>query len=209
MIGRKSRGRRVVVILVIGTLGVAGAAVAAYPRPASIAPAPAATVERENVRAPQSAARKARVQMAVPVRISIPAIGVNARVIPLGLNRDRTIEVPKNFAEAGWFRPGPEPGEQGAAVIVGHLASRSGPGVFIRLRMLRPGQVITIHLADRSRVRFVARSSLRVPKSRFPTKRVYAQTQQPTLRLVTCAGTLNPRTGRHPDNYIVFAALRD
>jgi sortase (surface protein transpeptidase) len=157
--------------------------------------------------ASSSEAGTVRKQLAIPVRISIPAIGVDARVIPLGLNRDRTIQVPSNLADTGWFRPGPEPGEQGPAVVVGHLAGRSGPGVFVRLRYLRPGKIITIHLRDRSTVRFVARSMIRVPKNRFPTSRVYGRTPQPTLRLITCAGTLSPVTGRHPDNYIVFASI--
>jgi sortase (surface protein transpeptidase) len=129
-------------------------------------------------------------------------------VIRLGLNPDRTIEVPKNFAHTGWFRPGPEPGEQGAAVILGHFDSRSGPAVFFRLRELRAGDVIRVHPQDGSTVRFVARSMLRVAKNRFPTKRVYARTSQPTLRLVTCAGRLNASTGHHDDNYIVFASIR-
>jgi hypothetical protein len=46
-----------------------------------------------------------------------------------------------------------------------------------------------------------------VLESRFPTNRVYAQTKQPTLRLITCAGKLNPSTGHHPENYIVFASI--
>ena len=142
-----------------------------------------------------------------PVRIDIPAIGVHARVVPLGLNPDRTMQVPTNLAETGWFRPGPEPGEQGAAVIVGHLAARSGPGVFLHLSQLRPGNVITIHVRGGATVRFVARSMIRVSKSRFPTRRVYAGTAKPTLRLITCAGKLDPVTGHHPDNYIVFASF--
>ena len=142
-----------------------------------------------------------------PVSISIPAIGVDARVVRLGLNPDRTVEVPKNLADTGWFELGPEPGEQGSAVILGHLESLAGPGVFDRLRELRVGQVITIRLQDGSTVRYAADSMSRVSKSRFPTDRVYAQTKQPTLRLVTCAGTMNS-TGYHPDNYIVFASAR-
>jgi len=142
-----------------------------------------------------------------PVAISIPAIGVDAPVIRLGLNPDQTIEVPQDFADTGWFEPGPEPGEQGSAVIVGHLESLAGPGVFHRLRELRAGQVITIRLQDGSTVRYVADSMTRVTKNRFPTDRVYAQTKLPTLRLVTCAGDMNPSTGYHPDNYIVFASL--
>ena len=142
-----------------------------------------------------------------PVRIVIPSIGVNARVIRLGLNPDETIEVPTNLADAGWFEPGPEPGERGSAVIVGHLESLAGPGVFDRLKELRVGQTISIHLWDGSIIRYVADSMIRVPKSKFPTDRVYAQTKQPTLRLITCAGAMNSASGYHPDNYIVFASL--
>jgi hypothetical protein len=73
--------------------------------------------------------------MPIPVRISIPAIEVNAPIVRLGLNPDHTIQVPTNFADAGWFRPGPEPGEVGAPIVVGHLASIRGPGVFCRARI--------------------------------------------------------------------------
>jgi sortase (surface protein transpeptidase) len=148
-----------------------------------------------------------RKQMPIPVHLSIPAIRVEAGIVPLGPNPDHTIQVPTNIADAGWFRPGPEPGEVGAAVVVGHLASLRGPGVFWRLRYLRRGRVIRIRLVDGSTVRFVARSMLRVPKNRFPTKLVYARTRKPTLRLVTCAGSINPVTGHHRDNYIVFASF--
>jgi sortase (surface protein transpeptidase) len=159
------------------------------------------------VAVPKPAQKVTWKQMPIPVRISIPAIGVNARVVPLGLNHDQTMQVPTNFADTGWFEPGPEPGEQGAAIIVGHLNSRSGPAVFQRLRELRVGQVITIRLKGGSTVRYVAKSMIRVSKSRFPTNRVYARTKQPTLRLITCAGKLNRSTGHHPDNYIVFASI--
>jgi LPXTG-site transpeptidase (sortase) family protein len=154
------------------------------------------------------AARTAlRKQMPRPVRIDIPAIGVSARIVPLGLNADRTLEVPANIADAGWFTQGPEPGEQGAAVIAGHLNSRKGPGVFSRLSELRVGGVIRIRLQGGSTIRYVVNSMIRVPKDHFPTRRVYARTTQPTLRLITCAGKLNWATGHHLDNYIVFASI--
>lgn len=143
----------------------------------------------------------------VPVRLAIPAIHVSAPVVPLGLNADRTLEVPKNLADVGWFTDGPEPGEQGAAVVVGHVASRSGRGVFYRLGALRAGDLIKIRLRGGTIVRFRASSAIVVPKSRFPTRRVYAQTPRPTLRLITCSGAMDPSTGRHPDNRIVFASL--
>jgi LPXTG-site transpeptidase (sortase) family protein len=155
----------------------------------------------------QPATPSVRQQMPRPVRIAIPSIGVSAPVVPLGLNPDGTLQVPTVFSQTGWFTEGPEPGETGAAVIVGHLESLSGPGVFYQLHNLRVGAVISIRLRDRSIVRYVVDSMLRVSKSRFPTKLVYAHTKKPTLRLITCAGTMNPSTGHHPDNYIVFASI--
>jgi LPXTG-site transpeptidase (sortase) family protein len=196
---RRSHRGRFAVGLTIVVLGFLGAGVGV-----SLPARMTDTKAERSLAAPKTVSRR---QMPNPVQISIPAIGVNARVIPLGLNRDRTIQVPKNAADTGWFSPGPEPGEQGAAVIVGHVATRSGPAVFYRLRELRVGQMITIRLQDRSTVRYVARSMIRVLKSRFPTNRVYARTKQPTLRLITCAGKLNPSTGHHPENYIVFASI--
>jgi sortase (surface protein transpeptidase) len=154
-----------------------------------------------------SPAGSARKQMPDPVRISIPSIGVNAPIVPLGLNRDQTMQVPRNRSDAGWFRPGPEPGEIGPAVIVGHLATVSGPGVFAQLSRLKRGGLIHVGLRGGSSVTFVARSMIRVAKSRFPTRRVYARTALPTLRLITCSGRFDPVTGHHTDNFIVFASL--
>jgi sortase (surface protein transpeptidase) len=146
-------------------------------------------------------------QMPHPVRVVIPAIGLSAPLIPLGLNSDGTAEVPKSFSVAGWFRPGPEPGERGAAVILGHVDSRRGPGVFYHLPALRRGDRITVVLVNRKTLQFVVTGSTRVSKNHFPTKLVYARTAAPTLRLVTCGGSFNSATGHYVDNYIVFGHL--
>jgi len=145
--------------------------------------------------------------MAVPVRITIPAIGVAAAVVPLHLNRDHTLQVPSNFAQTGWFVGGPEPGEQGAAVVAGHVDSRSGPAVFYRLRALLRGDRIRLTLADGTIVRFAVTGTTAVPKNRFPSKLVYRTTARPTLRLITCDGAFDRSTGHYVDNYLVFGRL--
>jgi len=193
------------VVSLAALVAVVGASLAAREGQKSAEPIVLSEPKR---RAAADAARTpARRQMPIPVRISIPRIGVDARVVALGLNRDRTVEVPKNFADTGWFRPGPEPGERGAAVILGHLDSRRGPAVFFRLHLLRAGDLIKVRLRDGSTVRFVAKAMERVKKNRFPTKRVYVHSGPPSLRLVTCAGPLNRSTGHHADNYIVYASM--
>lgn len=156
---------------------------------------------------PRKSRRAVAKQMPVPVRLIVPAIGVSAPLIPLGLNRDRTAEVPKSFSQAGWFKPGPEPGERGSAVILGHVDSRSGPGVFYHLRALRRGDRVKVVLANGESLRFVVTGGKQVSKNRFPTDLVYARTPGPTLRLITCGGRFNSATRHYVDNYLVFARL--
>jgi LPXTG-site transpeptidase (sortase) family protein len=145
-------------------------------------------------------------RVAPPRRIRIPAIGVSAPIVPLGLNKDHTIEVPQHFTDTGWYRPGPDPGEQGPAVIVGHVDSKTGPAAFYRLRELKRGDQVLIRRADRSTVRFRVSGLERWPKAKFPTRRVYARTRGPVLRLVTCSGAFDSSSGHYEDNTIVFAS---
>jgi LPXTG-site transpeptidase (sortase) family protein len=143
--------------------------------------------------------------MPVPELISIPAIDVRAPVIPLGLNSDGTLEVPSDSSETGWFRGGPEPGESGASILVGHVTSAAGPAVFYHLPALRRGDEIEITLEDGSVVRFTVRSSFITPKDRFPTELVYRHGGAPTLELITCDGAFDYTTKHYLDNYVVVA----
>jgi hypothetical protein len=153
---------------------------------------------------PASPRRRER-RAAVPVRIEIPAIGVRAPVIRLGLNRDRTLAVPKDFGDTGWWSGGPRPGDPGPAVIVGHVDSYTGPAVFYRVGELRPGDAIAVVGADGRRARFRVEGSERYPKADFPTDRVYGRTNGAALRLITCSGTFDHDTGHYLDNTVVFA----
>jgi hypothetical protein len=140
-----------------------------------------------------------------PARLEISTIGVRAPVIPLGLNPDRSLEVPRRFDQSGWWTGGPRPGEPGPAVIAGHVDSTDGPAVFYRLGDLRRGAVIAVVRHDGSRARFTVQRSERYPKAHFPTARVYAPTRGPTLRLITCGGAFDHSTGHYVDNTVVYA----
>lgn len=143
-----------------------------------------------------------------PTHIHIGAIGVSARVVPLGLAPDHTMETPRRFSQTGWFRPGPEPGERGPAVIAGHVDSYTGPAVFYKLGQLRRGDVIAITRDDHSVIHFTVQGLERWPKSNFPTKRVFGRTRGSTLRLITCSGDFNHATGHYVDDTIVYATRR-
>jgi sortase (surface protein transpeptidase) len=142
-----------------------------------------------------------------PTQIRIPAIGVNAPVIQVGLTSTGTLNVPPvtNANLAGWYEYGPAPGQPGATVIVGHYDTYVGPAVFYRLSKLHRGEKIWIRLADRWTVVFAVRSAYRYPKDGFPTSKVYVSGGPPTLRLITCAGTFDWATRHYLDDRVVYA----
>lgn len=140
-----------------------------------------------------------------PVRVEIPAIGVSSSLVRLGLNPDRTMEVPGDFQVAGWFTGAPQPGQLGPAVIAGHVDSRTGPAVFYRLRDLRPGDQIRVVRADRRIVRFKVDSLASYPKQSLPPDAVYGATTTPALRLITCAGSFDRSSRSYRDNLVVSA----
>ena len=141
-----------------------------------------------------------------PVSIQIPAIGVGARVVPVGLGPDRSMEMPA-VDLAGWYEPGPRPGAAGPAVIVGHVDSRRGPAVFFRLGQLRRGDRIVIGQARGAARAFVVERVERRPKQALPVGRIWNHTRRPVLRLITCGGSFDRATGHYRDNVIVYANL--
>jgi hypothetical protein len=143
--------------------------------------------------------------VAEPVRLRIPALKVDSKVEKLGLQRDGTIAVPGRTDVAGWYEYGPRPGEPGPSVILGHVDSTAGPGIFIDLYRIKPGALVRIDRADGSAVTFKITRGQRVPKVQFPTDLVYAATLDPTLRLVTCGGSFDPARRSYRDNVIAFA----
>jgi hypothetical protein len=150
-----------------------------------------------------------RLRPSIPTRISIPSLGVRAKVVKVGRAADGSIATPAvDPAEAtGWYRLGPTPGELGTAVIVGHVDTDSQPAVFHRLPELRKGKLIKVDREDHRVATFTVESVETFPKTAFPAGRVFDATDRARLVLVTCGGTwVGGRIG-YSDNVIVFATL--
>lgn len=144
-------------------------------------------------------------QVAEPVRLRIPALGIDTALQRLGRAADRTVEAPTDVGVAGWFAGGPRPGQAGPAVVLGHVDSRRGPGVFHPLAGVARGTEVHVDRADGSTVTFRVTGVRTVAKDRFPTEQVYAPTLQSSLRLVTCGGPFDHAAGSYRDNVVVSA----
>jgi len=144
-----------------------------------------------------------------PTRISIPALGVRAGVVQVGRADDGSIATPVEdpAGTAGWYGLGPSPGEDGTAVIVGHVDTDSKPAVFGKLAQLETGKLVEVKRKDRRVATFTVESVERFPKMSFPADRVFAATDSPRLVLVTCGGAWVGGDVGYADNVIVFAHL--
>jgi Sortase domain len=144
-----------------------------------------------------------------PLWIDVPGIGARSSLVPLGLNADRTVEVPPvdQPMQAGWYEHSPAPGQTGPAVILGHVNGGGQDGVFARLHELGPGDEIRVGREDGKVARFVVDRTEQVPKTRFPTEAVYGNTAEPQLRLITCGGTFDESADSYRDNIIAFATF--
>lgn len=142
-----------------------------------------------------------------PVHLLVGAIGVDAEVIPIGLDVNRALAVPRDAQITGWWSGGSVPGESGPTVIVGHFDSKVASGVFAKLQTLRKGASITIKDSEGSKYVYEVVQMEHLHKTAFPTEKVYGPTDGSTLRLVTCGGKFNRATGHYVDNTIAYAVL--
>jgi len=152
----------------------------------------------------------AAASVAEPVRVDIPAIDAHSTLIPLGPNPDETVEVPdvKTPQQAGWYRHSVRPGEDGPAVLLGHVDGGGKPGIFHDLRKLKPGNEVVVTRADGSSVTFAVTRVQELPKVAFPTEEVYGDTDQAELRLITCGGSFDKSARSYRDSVIAYAALK-
>jgi hypothetical protein len=147
------------------------------------------------------------VARSTPVSLRVPAISLSTSLSTLGLNPDGTVQVPDNDTEPGWFRLGPTPGQIGSAVILGHVDSRQGPGVFFQLRTLLPGDQVQVSLTDGAVATFEVTSVATYTKTQFPAQQVYASHGASALQLVTCGGTFDNQTGHYLSNIVVYTSF--
>lgn len=141
-----------------------------------------------------------------PTRITMPSIGVDSSIIDLGIAADGSIEVPQDSRYAGWLATSPAPGQQGPAVIAGHVDSKSGPAVFYTLRKLKVGDPIVVTRRDGTQLTFTVDGLQDFAKSSFPTQATYGPVPGPAIRLITCGGRYDRSAGGYQENLVVFAS---
>jgi sortase (surface protein transpeptidase) len=175
------------------------------PASSSPVPTPAASAGLPEVGA-RPAAPGGREHRPAPMRLTVPGLGIDAPVDAVGVEADGQMSIPAVVDRVGWYRFGPAPGDDGSAVIAGHVDDREqGLGAMAPLREAGPGQqlLVTDTAGTTTRWRVVSRELIQ--KQVLPLDRLFARTGPPRLTLITCGGPFLPEFRSYRDNVVVVA----
>ncbi|WP_373563534.1 class F sortase [Streptomyces composti] len=144
-----------------------------------------------------------------PVRLLVPKIGVDAPFTDLEIGANGQLEAPPpdDTNLVGWFAKGATPGELGTSIVAGHVDTKTSPAVFARLSELKKGDRFRVVRRDGSKAVFQVYGKEYFAKDDFPDDRVYADTPDAQLRLITCAGRYDRAAKDYTENLVVFARL--
>jgi Sortase domain len=192
------------IALIVGGIAAIGIALLAQQHAPAPAPSAAGSV------GPVKEVKGPVLHESPPVSVSIPAIGVQSKLLHLGRNPDGTIQVPSlttSAGEAAWYKYSVTPGQAGTSVIEGHVDSFQGPAVFFRLGALRPGNEIDVTLADGVTAVFRVTGVREYAKAKYPAATIYGAADYAALRVITCGGDFDSATGHYLSSVVVFASL--
>lgn len=136
----------------------------------------------------------------------IPALGINASWLPLGMLADGlTMDSPPGPTDLGWYAFTGQPGGDSNAVFAGHVDWYTGQlALFRGIHTLKQGDDVIVSRDD-GRQRDYKVVSLSFPTQDADATPIIAATDVPTITLITCTGDFNPVTHEYDTRLVVVA----
>ena len=145
---------------------------------------------------------------ALPDRLIIPALKIDASVQQTGVKADGSMGTPSNFTDVAWYKYGPIPGQVGSAVIDGHVDNGLAlAGVFKHLADIKVGDDVYVQQKDGSKLHFVVIEIEIYPYKDAPPQKIFGQNDMARLNLITCDGTWVKNDKTYDERLVVFTKL--
>lgn len=151
---------------------------------------------------------KRSVEVLQPVRLTIPALGLEAAIEAVGRDAKGAMATPSDPHNVAWYSLGPMPGAIGNAVIAGHLDLANGkPAAFWKLNQLKAGDLVQVILSDDSTLIFAVERLALYPDEQAPLEEIFGFRSEPYLNLITCAGSWNKTAGAYTKRLVAYTRL--
>ncbi len=144
----------------------------------------------------------------LPVKLKISGINLESNIIPVGLTADSHMDVPPNSVEVGWFNGRAKPGEQGNAVLDGHLMAGTAGGVFENLHKVEIGQSILVKDENGIEREFKVTNTKILDYNETSLNDIFGPTEKRGLVIITCHGDWLESAQTFNKRLVVFAELK-
>lgn len=155
---------------------------------------------------PKSALSSYTVAPSLPRALYIDKLGIAARVMPMSINTDNSIQAPKNIFDSGWYNGSVKPGETGAMFIDGHASGATRQGLFAYLDTLKVGDKMQVEKGDGEKLNYKVVKVETVPLADVDMKKVLLPhgNVSKALNLMTCTGKWLPKEKTYDHRVIVY-----
>lgn len=165
----------------------------------------AATTKRTT--APTSNVAAKAIAAGAPKYIRIPKLGLQANVQAVGLNAQGNMAAPNKLTDVAWYKPGPQPGVPGNAVIAGHFG-KPHQTAFWNLNQLKTRDLVEVVDSNGQLFTFEVTATERVNPSEAERQRIFGASNAKHLNLITCDGAWNKQTHSYDLRFIVYTTMR-
>jgi LPXTG-site transpeptidase (sortase) family protein len=140
------------------------------------------------------------------VALAVPGSDIDVTVVPVGVTKDGSMELPDTVRKAGWYRFGATPSSTvGTTVIAAHVDTRKeGLGPFARLSSVRDGDQITVRDARGRTTEYQVTTRRQIRRTALPVDKLFTRDGRPRLVLITCGGAYDADSG-YADNLVIIA----
>ena len=143
----------------------------------------------------------------LPRVLTINKIGVEARVLPMSVNSDGSLQAPVNIFDSGWYGASAKPGQSGAGFIDAHASGSTREGLFAYLDTLAAGDSISVERGDGQAFNYEVATTETVPLGEVDMQKALRVHGGATegLNLMTCTGKWLPEEKTYDQRVIVYA----
>jgi LPXTG-site transpeptidase (sortase) family protein len=142
--------------------------------------------------------------MKKPVRLCIPSVHLSTSIIPIHLSEDGQLKAPKSSQVAGLYADGVLPGENGNAIVAGHVDNYTGPAIFYPLKHLKPGDFVFLFDQNNQYMKYEVLEVQSYYTQEAPLDKIFGDSTEKQLNLITCTGKYDRRKKEHEKRLVVY-----
>lgn len=137
--------------------------------------------------------------------LRIPALGVNARIVTLGVTTAGHLDVPHDGASVGWYDISARPGHPGSALLGAHFDWDGALAVFGGLSQLSAGDLVFVADGSGGEVTYEVTLATSVDWQHSVAGLLASDGSVSSLTLFTCGGDFDATRGEYDERVIVQA----